>query len=81
MSTSRGASRQLSAMPSRSSAKGAGSFWPAPSLMMPEAGWLDTSLAASSWVRSHARPTNSVEKPVKMPLAPVSWKLVNWPAL
>jgi hypothetical protein len=39
---------------------------------MPEAGWLETSLAASSCFRSQARPTNSVEKLVKILFDPVS---------
>nr|ACR36201.1 unknown [Zea mays]ACR36542.1 unknown [Zea mays] len=80
MSTSSGASRQLSATPSRSRGDGAGSG-DEDARTMPEAGWLDTSAAASASGRSHARDTNSVEKPVKMPVAPVSWKLVNCPGL
>uniref|UniRef100_A0A804PS23 Uncharacterized protein n=1 Tax=Zea mays TaxID=4577 RepID=A0A804PS23_MAIZE len=82
MSTSSGASRQLSATPARSCGEGAGSAAAeAGSLTMPEAGWLDTSLAASGSGRSHARDTNSVDRPVKMPADPVSWKLVNCPRL
>jgi hypothetical protein len=41
---------------------------------MPGAGWLDTNLAASGSGRSHTRSANSVERPVKMPLEPVSSK-------
>uniref|UniRef100_A0A8R7U2A5 Uncharacterized protein n=1 Tax=Triticum urartu TaxID=4572 RepID=A0A8R7U2A5_TRIUA len=81
MSTSSGASRQLSTTPWRSSARGSGIRCPAAILTMPEPGWVETILAAASWSRSQARATNSVEKPVKMPVAPVSWKLAKRPGV